>query len=168
VIATSEVETAIKQYLLLLEPSNLMEGDRLRALSRALDDLAYVYHRIPEATGDLSDREPPNADYHARYSVIRTLFPSLGLYVCGSKELNNIERSTVGDMIDDLADIAADLESVVWYLDHGEENTALWHFRFSFEVHWGKHLRDASISLHELLTHHREADPEPLISGATL
>jgi hypothetical protein len=52
------------------------------------------------------------------------------------------EKGMVGDAIDDLADIAADLEEVVWADD------AHWHYKFLFEVHWGMHLRELALYLH--------------------
>ncbi|MFN7134579.1 MAG: DUF5063 domain-containing protein, partial [Myxococcales bacterium] len=55
----------------------------------------------------------------------------------------------VGDAIDDIVDIANDLQQVVWRWETTSEADALWHFRFSFTSHWGAHLRALQLYLHE-------------------
>ncbi len=57
----------------------------------------------------------------------------------------------VGDAIDDLVDIVLDLQSSVWLFDNGHINDAHWHFRFSYEHHWGEHLQGLRLHLHELI-----------------
>ena len=50
----------------------------------------------------------------------------------------------VGDLADDLVDIYLDLRRGFAILDVGGPiRDAVWEWRFSFEVHWGKHTADA-------------------------
>ena len=54
---------------------------------------------------------------------------------------------TAGDALDDLADIAVDLQEV---LDRAKVSIdeAVWEFRFGFAAHWGTHLRWLQVYLH--------------------
>ena len=57
-----------------------------------------------------------------------------------------------GDAIDDLADIAGDLEEVLRRFEHSGKNAGDWYFRMLFEIHWGRHLRELQLYLHAKLT----------------
>jgi len=53
-----------------------------------------------------------------------------------------------GDAIDDLADIYGDLIGVSWLWENSGEADAVWHFRFGYQTHWGRHLLDLRSYLH--------------------
>jgi hypothetical protein len=54
----------------------------------------------------------------------------------------------VADAIDDLADVARDLEEVQRRWKDCPED-ALWHFAFLYRAHWGGHLRSLQVYLHD-------------------
>jgi hypothetical protein len=59
----------------------------------------------------------------------------------------------LGSLSDDLADIWRDLKTGVAEMDGGRAtaiNDATWHWRFSFETHWGHHATGAIAALHAL------------------
>ena len=65
---------------------------------------------------------------------------------------------TAGDAVDDLTDIAVDLQEV---LDRSGKSTddAIWHFRFGYQAHWGRHLRWLQLILYERGPAARAANP---------
>ncbi|WP_424964067.1 DUF5063 domain-containing protein [Ekhidna sp.] len=58
-----------------------------------------------------------------------------------------------GDLLDDLADMYADIKPNLDLIEHGrtaEQEHALWELKFFFETHWGKHAVDALRTLYFL------------------
>lgn len=117
-------------------------------LLRALDELAMAYHHSPEGDPSESEGAPPKNDYQERYADLGRRFPEYGYYAVSDPSQPTNEAGMVGDAIDDLADISADLEEVIWRFENLGPEDAHWHFRFLFEVHWGMHLRELSLYLH--------------------
>jgi len=59
----------------------------------------------------------------------------------------------VGSISDDLADIWRDVKPGIAEIDAGRAtspNEAVWHWRSSFETHWGRHAAGAVVALHSL------------------
>jgi len=145
------IETVINNFLdLVLEHDSKLED--LNELIIALDRLVITAHEI-EYEFDEADY-PNNSDFE--YSEIRTVvakrFPDLGLYNVAldvSEEIGNSEIAT-GDAIDDITDITLDLLRVRWRFENTSTNDALWHYEFSYRSHWGRHLRDLQLYLHDL------------------
>jgi hypothetical protein len=116
-------------------------------LTRGLDELALAYHLCPETEPGERDGEPCRSDYRQLYQALGARFPNLGLYACADPT-EVLHEPLVGDAIDDLADIVLDLQEVLWRFDHLGADDALWHFRFLFRSHWGRHLRELALYLH--------------------
>ncbi len=135
--------TATRSFLALLQ-----NGPSSRELLRALDELAIAYHRSPEGDPSDDDAKAPREDYQERYARLGSLFPDYGHYAVSDPTQPLDESGMVGDAIDDLADISADLEQVIWRFENIGPDDAHWHFRFLFEIHWGMHLRQLSLYLH--------------------
>ena len=55
---------------------------------------------------------------------------------------------TIGDAIDDLADIYSELLDVAWCLQHTNADDATRLFRFGFSHHWGRHVCDVRGAVH--------------------
>jgi len=53
------------------------------------------------------------------------------------------EPEVIGDIIDDLGDIYADLERGLIQWRSGASGEALWEWRFNFETHWAEHATSA-------------------------
>ena len=124
--------------------------ERKDALRAVLDRLAVVYDSVKRVVLREEDSpEPTRIDYDAVRTRFAAAFPDLGLYDAVT-ELSKSDRApevTAGDALDDLADIAVDLQEV---LDRAKFSTddAVWTFRFGFETHWGTHLRWLQLYLH--------------------
>lgn len=120
-------------------------------LAQALDELAVAYHQAPEGDPADDESDPPGAeyaDYKERYASLRERFSGLGLYAVADPTEPVNEEPLVGDAIDDLADIEGDLQNVLWRFENLGPNDAHWHFRFLYQIHWGRHLRELSQYLH--------------------
>jgi hypothetical protein len=78
-------------------------------------------------------------------------FPELGLYATIVPGQPTDLQGMVGDAIDDLVDIASDLEEVLWRSEHVNLEDARWHFRFGYLSHWGQHLMGLRGHVHHLL-----------------
>jgi len=53
----------------------------------------------------------------------------------------------VGDAIDDITDIAVEMEEIEWRWKNTSEADALWHFRFGASRHWIDHMRQLQFYL---------------------
>lgn len=142
----------MKRYLVLVEDPGPIEA-RDKALILALDRLALAYH-FAEAPWDSRDHPcPARAGYQVLRKRIAPLFPHYGLYDDISEVSERVGEPEVGvgDAIDDLTDIAMELHEVLARWETTSEEDALWHLRFSFESHWGQHLRSLQGYLHSLV-----------------
>ena len=120
-------------------------------LARALDELAMAYHETPEGGPADDDDDYPHAsldDYKRRYAQLASRFPNHGYYAVTDPNETVPQESLVGDAIDDLADIARELQEVLWRLDRFGADDAHWHFKLGYRTHWGLHLRELSHYLH--------------------
>ncbi len=59
------------------------------------------------------------------------------------------EEPCLGDITDDLADIYHDVKEGLLALKISGRPLAVWHWRFTFSVHWGRHASSALRALHE-------------------
>jgi hypothetical protein len=123
-------------------------------LLELLDGLMNAYHAVPVTEPDDSDEEVPWKDQHlAKWKDWKALlgkrFPDLGYYSMVFDSLEIEAAALTGDAIDDLADIALDLEEYLWRMERFGADDANWHVRFSFETHWGKHCRGLTSHLHD-------------------
>ena len=62
--------------------------------------------------------------------------------------LDNDDPPSIGDVADDLTDMYCDVLSGLSLFERGHETDALWHWRFTFDAHWGRHATSALHALH--------------------
>ena len=134
--------TAARRYIDLVTTD---VNPTIAALARCLDELAITYYDTPPGMPDERADEPPRAT--VAYDGFGSLFPDLGYYGVADPA-ETAGDVLVGDAIDDIMDIARDLEEVLWRSEHIGSADADWHFRLLFEAHWGVHLRNLSRYLH--------------------
>lgn len=142
---------AILAYLELLKDEPGDESVRLNRLAEALDRLVIEYHRAPDVEPDVVDVESPTISYQPLAKRAAASFPELGLYGDVDPQDGLDQEISLGDAIDDLADIARDLTEVLWHLDNVGVNDAIWMFRFGYQTHWGRHLHDIRRYLHSVM-----------------
>lgn len=62
-----------------------------------------------------------------------------------------LDEPACGNLADDLADIALDLQSGIETYDSGHREHAAFAWKFGLEHHWGKHVVDALRALHSII-----------------
>lgn len=119
-------------------------------LARALDELALAYHDAPdgEPVDDDGEDEPGTEDYSRRHERLSSRFPDYGYYPVAIPSGTLDQENVLNDAIDDLADIARDLVETIWRFEHFGADEAHWHFKFTYQIHWGQHLRELSYYLY--------------------
>lgn len=146
--AATTVKAAIDGFIACVETDFAATEARVAATARALDRLSLAYHEgtdIADATGE---GEPPEHDYKATRERIAALFPTLGYYASAPVGETLDAEMTVGDAVDDLADIYSEVLDVAWCFANTSEADAVRLFRFGFKHHWGRHLADVRGAIH--------------------
>lgn len=145
-----EVKDTIKKFLdLILNHDS--EKEDLGKLITALDELVFSVNHVEFEFDEAEYPEPPEEDYDVIRNVVEKRYPSLGFYNMPleiSEKVGETEVS-IGDAIDDIADIVGDLKEVLWRFENTSVADALWHYEFSFRSHWGRHLRELQLYLHD-------------------
>ena len=124
-------------------------------LIRAIDALVYSLHSIGSEIPAVEEIEmaPPRSDYREAYEAIRRRYPSLGHYWLAlhpvMQEGAEGERA-VGDAIDDLADILAELRDVRWFRERSGRKDALAALRARYDMHLWMHLHSLRQYLEEV------------------
>lgn len=144
----ASVVDAVKSFLDLACDRPSVSNEELY---RALDTLVEAYHNAPPCEPSDRDDEPPSHDYPALRQTLGAKFTDLGYYNAGSRSEPLAQSNLVGDALDDLTDIVQDLRDIAWRSSNLGEDDAIWWFRWSFESHWGLHLRSLSLYLHETI-----------------
>lgn len=145
------IEIELNNFLdLILGHDSKLED--LNKLIFALDRLAILSHKIEYKFDETDYPDKSNFDYSAIRKKVDKRFPVLGLYNITIDVSEKIGESVIAtsDAIDDLTDITLDLLNVRWRFENTSNNDALWHFELSFRSHWGRHLRDLQLYLHDL------------------
>ncbi len=152
-IDRQEILSSVLDFLELLK--NESSNSSIEFLELALDKLALIYHFCTEVPDDENEySEPLNRDYSEWREIIVKNFPNFGFYNIPntiSEKIGEAKLQT-GDAVDNLADIANELSDFVWRWKINGENNALRNFRYSYEIHWGSHLRSLQMYLHALKT----------------
>lgn len=142
-----ELKATIQRYLDLVERSSASATENERALAVLLDQLALATHTVERTEPDTVELAP-SRDYYAMRAEVGARFPNYGFYHCA--DTNPLAEAMTGDAIDDIADIALELSSVLWLWENFSAEEALWHFHDSFGNHWGCHLRELQWYVHKM------------------
>jgi hypothetical protein len=124
-------------------------------LARLLDELALARWACPAPDGG-DPEDAPSGPYEAVRAVVGARFPEFGFYrvvapLRGDGELDLGCEPTIADAIDDLADVVRELQTAAWHRQHRGERNGAARLAWSFDVHWGQHLRDLQRYLHLLI-----------------
>jgi hypothetical protein len=157
---TNDAATAIDALLtaqgnltaLLSDAVNMPRADALRALARALDQVALAYHDVPDCPPD--DREGEAVDEKAPGLRLRVCasFPELGQYweadLSPDAELDKLLQ--LADARDDLEEIIEALAGIKWRAEHWGPGAAAYSARL-FQPHTLSHLLGLRRFLHQCL-----------------
>jgi hypothetical protein len=139
---------AIHTYSAVIDAPHEDEVAQLRALGAALDRLAIAYAETAEAPFVDGDDPPDHSAYEAMCARVRRAFPKFGYYALVDPTPDPNAEVAMGDAVDDLADIALDLEPIVWLWGQGRHGEAAWYFQLTYRQHWGTHLHDLRRYVH--------------------
>ncbi len=106
---------------------------------------------LPEVDlGDYEAPEPPDLPEATRTRVFAGFadFPFQYYREVFDPAADKTDEPVVGDLADDFTDIYLDLYRGLALLDMGEEPAAVFEWRFSFGIHWGRHATSAMRALH--------------------
>ena len=123
----------------------------LAELAAALDELTSAYFATPDVEPHSTDAtRAPNIDERAFSERAAEIFPDLKWF-CTVEPDGEVEQSVgLSDACGDLAEIANDLDHVVWEFREGSISDGIWEFRFGYQTHWGRHLHELRTYLHTL------------------
>ncbi len=130
---------ASQRFLIELLEGPVPHSARLIDMLEVLQD---IYESTPVAEPTVWNGQTPDKDFQKYFMLIGQRFPELGYYPSASPSDPMSDKSSLGDAIDDLTDIAGELQEAVWLHENVSPQEANWHFRFSYETHWGEHLRN--------------------------
>ena len=145
-----QLAETIQKYLSILD-SDISEEEAIENLIAALDELAFLSHTVAYKPDDKDYPDPPERDHSQTLDEVRKRFSSLGFYNVASEISDRISEydGHVGDAIRYIAEIADELKEVLWYLNNTSNDNALFYFKFDFATHWGRHLRELQLYLHD-------------------
>ena len=143
-----DISAATRRYLHVL-------GGKAEAtlyeLAKALDELVLAYHRTSHAEPDTTEGSAAPATDELRIIDAATeAFPDLDWYALVNPEGGPDQEVGMSIATGDLAEIASDLREVLWLFENAGHNDAVWHFRFGYQTHWGRHLHEVRTYLHAL------------------
>jgi hypothetical protein len=146
-----DIQTEINTFLdLVLQRDSKLEN--LSELISALDKLAISTHQIEFEFDDTDYLDNSNFEYSEIRKKVENRFPDLGLYNIALDVCDRVGDTQIGtaDAIDDITDITLDLLTIRWRFENTSKNDALWHYELLFRTHWGRHLRNLQLYLHDL------------------
>jgi len=127
----------VRRYCAFIErASTLTETTRLHQARRLLAELVHVACQLPsDTTGPNTKTTPLPQKTWSYFSTHEWYYEVFDPYV--------EEPPVRASLSDDLLDIYSDLRRGLVAYDAGHVGTALWQWRFNFDIHWGNHAVDA-------------------------
>jgi Domain of unknown function (DUF5063) len=166
--------TIAEQYIAFIDS---FKAARPKSLYTALEShLANLHASILPVVTEMNDPEQPELEAidmsHGQWEKIANLIsartaPEIGKLFdwhqqgISMKKLHYQSPAMRADgLFDDLADIYRDLHTglTLWKLDTPESKIeASWQWRYNYDIHWGTHLFQASLTIHEIRYHLHKA-----------
>lgn len=127
------------------------QKNRIELLVRC-DRILAAIHDLPDVADDSDYPDPPEKEYKKTRELVSAAFPDFGFYNLPDTVLEDIGGSKVmvGDAIDDITDIVDEFTEVLWRHEHTSAEDAIWHLRFGYTSHWGRHMRDLQFYLERI------------------
>lgn len=151
-IDATRIHAALRGFLELLESTDKQANVEL--LELWLGQLAFIQHFIGDVSSDESEylASPPAREYARSRKLAAEQFPVLGYYsVPDAIPLQIIPTEIpIGDAVDDLAEIIEEVAECLRRWENNGESEALWYLRFSYQAHWGAHVRNLQAYIQNL------------------
>lgn len=143
-IERQDIRAALLGFLELLESTDKQAS--IEILELWLGQLAFLQHFVDDIADDENHISVRPANEYARWrDILEMKFPTWGYY-----DIPTTHPSQIGDAIDDLVDIASEVSECLRRWEQAGSDEALWYFKFSYQRHWGAHLRNLQTYLHNL------------------
>ncbi len=141
----------IREVLDVVEDTSRSQSDSIEALEAVLDRLAACIHTVRFEFDGAEYPDPPSQDPTIAYQRVAKQFPSFGYYNTPLDISDKISETelAVGDAISDIAEICGDLREIIWRFQNTSEADALFHFQLGYRSHWGRHLRELQLYVHD-------------------
>lgn len=132
---------------LLVHARELRSDERQATLLLLLDRLEIACLQLPATDVDDQDGRSPNT-HDQRRAAVAAAFPEFGYYhLMRPAPANEAAESSIGDAVDDLAEIMRDIDDALWTGVAQTQTNAIWQAKFNYEHHLGSHLADPLVSL---------------------
>ncbi len=139
----------VSEFCAWAEPPIKAEGDELYQALRYASALHYFALTMPYAECE-STYNPPTIDkIQCRHIYER--FGSLPVnyyFEVFEPVTNQADEPVTGDAADDFLDMYVDLKGGLLLYEQGQIQNAVFHWKFTFGVHWGRHATSALRVLH--------------------
>jgi hypothetical protein len=143
------IESTREFLALIFSPGDEESSVRLALLSRVLDKLSLTFDECNQSA--LPGGEPGiPVEQQALRDCIVQAFPTLGHHAAILPDAAATSSPTIGDAVDDLVEIAAELMQIESYWHRKAPDEAKAYFAFTFRTHWGRHLLNLRSYLHNL------------------
>lgn len=117
---------------------------------RTLSRLEVATLTLPDVAPDDREERGPNT-HDARRAAVAKAFPELGYYhSIRPSTPDEAQEVTIGDAVDDLADILGDIDKAIWVEASQGWRNGVWEAKFGYEHHFGAHLVDLRSYLYRL------------------
>ena len=122
--------------------------DAVRLVSRLYADAVMLPGVNDEALGEGHDI-PELSPFQKQTATERfSTFPLQYYWEFFAPITEKPEEPVTGDIHDDFLDIYRDVKSGLLAYDLGRQSQAVWHWRFTWGIHWGEHATSALRTLH--------------------
>jgi len=151
--AATKVKNVINDFLKILDGKSQGHAKDIDKLQAILNHLALIVHDLDAPFNDSEDIEdPPPIDRDKLRKKICSRYAHFGLYQMPLEVEPQGGEPQMGtmDAIEDIEDISADLQGILWRFENTSDADALSHLQFEYRSHWEHHLRSLQYYLHEM------------------
>lgn len=126
-----------------LQP-NLTVTDKEKLLERNLVKIYNLYFDIEYKFDETDFPDFDKSQFPDIRKNIESNFQDYGYYktILDINDIDNLKDNAIGDAIDDLSDIVADLIEIKWRMENNSLADGLWFFELTFHSHTQQHILD--------------------------
>lgn len=147
--AIESFATAVREYCGWAETEPKSETEEAKIAIRLLANLYSSVLGLPKAGpgNEIDSKEIAYEEWKKMFKRFGALpFNYYSKFFSPAKVVD--EDPALGDLADDLADIYRDIKGGLNLYENGHVAEALWEWRLSFSIHWGRHATSALHALH--------------------
>ncbi len=124
-----------------LEP-NLTVTDKEKLLERHLVKIYDLYFDIEYKFDETDFPDVDKSQFSNLRQNVESNFKDYGFYktILDINNIDNLKDNTIGDAIDDLSDIIADILEIKWRIENNSLADGLWFFELIFYSHTQQHI----------------------------